>query len=71
MATMWESTPELCKINLFENLLPVEILVVGVETRTESNVEIDWKLPFGDQKYIIAQYLQSLNCDTMDGCSQQ
>ncbi len=64
MATTSKSTPELCKINLFKHFLLVQILVIGGYTRTESNVEIDQKLPFGDQKYIIAKYLQSLNTST-------
>ncbi len=38
--------PKLCKINLFEHILPVETLVIGGLTHTESNVETDWKLPF-------------------------
>ncbi len=32
-----------------------------MELNPNFNVEINWKLPFESQKYIIAQYLQSLN----------
>ncbi len=59
MVTTWKSTPELCKIYLFEHFWPVEILVIGGWTYTESNIKSHWKLRFESQKYIIAQYLQS------------
>ncbi len=55
MATMWKNTPQLCKINLFENFWEVEILVIGGWTYTESNIKNHWKLLFESQKYIIAQ----------------
>ncbi len=61
MVTTWKSTPELCKINLFEYFWPVEIVVIGGWTYTESNIKGHQKLPFESQKYIIAQYLQSGN----------
>ncbi len=40
MATTWKSTPELCTINLFEHFWPLEILVIGGWTYTESNIKV-------------------------------
>ncbi len=53
--------PELSNINLLEHFILVEILVIGGKTHSESNIKNHRNLPFKDQKYIIAQYVQSLN----------
>ncbi len=59
MATTWTSTPELSIIILFERFWPVELLVIGGWTYTESNIKSHQKLLFESQKYIIRQYMQS------------
>ncbi len=59
MATTWKSTPELCKINLFEHFWSAEILVIGGLTYTESNIKSHRKLALRSPKYIIVQNLQS------------